>query len=294
MLFGRALLTFVLTHPMDLLHTIPLTTSPVLAEPRATYLVGVARATPDLPMDLSGFEPDHAVVLIGHGALVGIAIDLPLSYFAGEDAESRLSDVAWLSPRAAHHESILRHAMSLAPVMPVRFGTVFSSRDRLVALLESNHDVIAAFLSRVTHAQEWHVRLLLDRAAALDAHASDLLRAAAGASPGARYLLEKKIRQQASGSLAAALDDSAAAIVGHLRTLCLETRERRSSRAGSPREDGLEPLASTACLVANDALAGLRQRTLELSEEFAPAGIRVQFTGPWPAYSFCPTLTEPT
>ena len=44
----------------------------------------------------------------------------------------------------------------------------------------------------------------------------------------------------------------------------------------------------------HDALAGLRQRTLELSEEFAPAGIRVQFTGPWPAYSFCPTLTEPT
>ena len=40
-----------------------------------------------------------------------------------------MEDLAWVAPRALRHEEVILTVMEQGPVLPVRFGTVFSSLD---------------------------------------------------------------------------------------------------------------------------------------------------------------------
>lgn len=264
---------------------------PLRVDPCAVYLVGVVPADAHTHIDGVGFEPDHHARILRLGSLSAIVIELPLSYFAGADAETRLGDVAWLSPRAARHEALLQQAMASSAVMPARFGTVFSTRERLEHALDAHAPGILAFLERTRHAQEWHIRVLVDRQRALDALSADLLRSAAGAAPGARYLLEKRLKQQAAQTLAASIDQTAAAIVTDLRAICQDVRERPGR---AHRAQGTETVASIACLLPQDALPAFHARALDLQREFEPSGLTIDASGPWPPYSFCPALGATT
>ena len=63
-----------------------------------------------------------------HGDLCAIAKRVSLDEDScGPDADRRLEDPAWVTPRALDHGRVIAEVFRASPVLPVPFGTLFSS-----------------------------------------------------------------------------------------------------------------------------------------------------------------------
>lgn len=272
------------------MHT-QLAASPICVDvPRTvTYLVAVARAGAlTLPHPPIGFEPDQPVRTIDIAGFSALVIDVPATYFTGPDAEARLADLDWLAPRAIRHEELVRHAMQTGPILPVPLGAVFSSPVVLASAIERHQATIDGYLNRVAGCCEFGVRIAFDRAAFTQRVVDELCaERAVPATPGARYLFDKKIREEASRAITTRLRARTADIHAALTPHCRDAVERTTVAA---RPGALETATVLAYLVPHDNADAFGAAINDLASLHTPHGIAIELTGPWPTYSFCPTL----
>src|SRR6185437_4887276 len=114
-------------------------------------------------LDLSGIEgvegsgPIRAVELGGSTAVVGeVSLDaFEAAMSAGLDGGP---DPGWVIPRALRHEAVLDAVLARSPVLPARFGTLFSSPEALEALASEHRQVIARFFEDLGDRVEWSLR----------------------------------------------------------------------------------------------------------------------------------------
>jgi hypothetical protein len=235
-----------------------------------------------------GFEPDHRVRVITAGGLSALTIVMPGEYLTGPDAETRLGDINWLAPRALRHEELIRAAMLGGPILPLRFGTAFSSIHMLTDLMEQYAPLVQNFLERVSGRAEFGVRIAYDRQAMLEAFTHQLAQQSPpAAGPGARYLQQKRLREDAARNLGSHVTSLCDTLLDELLPISRGTITRR---VVADRGDGLETAASHALLIDDADEQAFRDLVARISERYAPNGIMLELTGPWPAYSFCPSI----
>ncbi len=261
-----------------------------IPEAYGTYVFCVTRATlAELP-PVAGLEAEIALERVDAGALTSVVCTVELDAWTGPESDRRLSDLEWLGPRALRHELVIERVMASAPVLPLRFGCLFSSRARVVAWLERHADAITRFLDAIEGYEEWAVRAWVDleRCSAALA-ASDPRARSLPSGAGARYLQQKLLKRDATKRARAWVRDAerdATALVGE-RAL-LHRALPLSNKQLSGRED--EPAFHTAFMIRPGELGALRERVEQLASTWSDHGVSVEFTGPWPPYSFCPPL----
>lgn len=267
-------------------------------EPIGVYLYGFI---PDgTSLDLSGIEgvegtwPARSVEVGGASAIVG---EVPLRAFeaamsAGVDGGP---DPDWVVPRALRHEAILDAVLARSPVLPVRFGALFSTLEALAALASEHRGAIDRFFESIGDRLEWSLRGYYDlgRAVELLLEVDPALsgrRLALPESPGARYFQEKKLREEArrearrSASLAAGLArDALRSITEDARSLPIRAAE------GADRE-----------MILHETFLMSRGRAAEALDSIRAAStgrvgglLTLEPSGPWPPFHFCPDLGGP-
>jgi len=90
--------------------------------------------------------------------LCAIVSEVSLEDFCGAAAELRMQDLVWVAPRAVRHEEVVEKVRCQSPVLPVRFGTLFSTPESLEEFLGLHHQTISQFLDRVADLDEWSVK----------------------------------------------------------------------------------------------------------------------------------------
>lgn len=213
--------------------------------------------------------------------------------FSGPAAERRFQDLSWVGPRARRHEEVIEQAMARSSVLPARFGTLFSSLKRLEEFLETHYETVSAFLDRVAGHEEWAVRGLLDRRAAL----GDLWRAAlerespglSDLSPGKRYFHERRVKSGLEAELDRFVHTACKELMGELRGCARESLRRQILFRGSAPE---EVITNWAFLVQKAEAAEFRARIDSAGSALARRGLTFRLSGPWPPYSFSPSLPE--
>jgi hypothetical protein len=202
-------------------------------------------------------------------------------------------DPQWIVPRAVHHERVLEAVLARSPVLPTRFGCVFASEPALEAVTRQHLEPIGRFLSEVANQEEWTLKAFLDEKQAVEAllqtdpTLSERFRKLP-AAPGARYFLEKKLREEAH---------SRAIRAGKVATLRLHQAidqtgvgvRTLSSRGDEP--SGPPLLLKLALLIPRGKLVDI----VGAAEQAAAASVPlvVETSGPLPPYHFCPSLGEP-
>jgi len=146
-------------------------------------------------------------------------------------------------------------------------------------------------LSRVAAGQEYALRIfrlddvLAGRMGELSPRVADLEKAASAASPGQRYLLERK----ADAARTAELRDVAAKVArdsyASLSRLALLAATEPIATNDASRAAGVA-LLNAFFLVARDAEKSFREAVAGLASGQEPLGFRFDFTGPWPPYHF--------
>ena len=244
--------------------------------------------------DVRGAGLDEAEPLFARtrGAVTAILSEVRVRDFCGPAGERNLEDPAWVSERAVRHERAVEQAFRHGPVLPARFGTLFSSSAVLERFLETNQRAIVGFLESVRGHEEWGIKALVERDTARRWLSAQMAKVAADdhpLSPGLRYVREKRAQAAAEKELHRWVADCCDIAALEMREYATDSRQRKildDRIAGDSRET----LLNLAALVRRDRAQDLMARAQEVNAARAAQGLSFVLTGPWPPYSFCPPL----
>ena len=262
--------------------------------PPGLYLFCLARVN-RLPalLKAKGLDGQSPLEVAGYQDLAAVLSPVPLEDFCGPDAEARLQDLTWIGPRVIRHQEVVAEVMRHSPVLPARFGTIFSTPQSLTELMQRHHDTFAGFLEQITDQEEWAVKGMLDQAGAKAklfslklAGEEDRL---AALSPGMRYFQEQRLRAECDQELQQWLKDVCRELWVSLQDYVADVRERRLlSREASGSDQDM--VWNWALMVPQTAVPAFLARVRDAGAQYAPRGLSLECTGPWPPYSFTPAL----
>ena len=259
------------------------------------YLYCLARLSrlPPLPLEGKGVDGQNSLAVATYQDLAAVWSPVPVEGFCGPEAEERLRDLTWIGPRVIRHQEVVAGVMRHSPVLPVRFGTIFSSLANLGKVLQRHSDIIAGFLERRTDQEEWAVKGMLDRFGAKEKLFSLKLAREAESletlSPGKRYFEEQRLRAACDQELQRWLQKVCREVWTDLGDYAVEVRERRLLSREATGSDK-DMVWNWALLMPRQAVGGFQALIQDVNAQYAERGLRLDCTGPWPPYSFCPAL----
>lgn len=225
------------------------------------------------------------------GELAAIASTVPLAEFDEGRLRENLNDVEWLERVARAHEEVLERALRAATVVPLRLCTMYRDAQHVRAMLAREEPVFREALARLRGKTEWGVKMIAEPGA--------LERALNGAEherledvpTGVAYLRERGRQARAREDL----DELAARLAADVHDeLAARAEEALLNPLQNPEVSGHEGdmLLNGAYLVADAELPAFRQQCERLTGAFAPRGVVVELTGPWPPYNFVRSTLE--
>ena len=240
-----------------------------------------------------GIDGEHPLFVETIGIVAAVLSEVLLEDFSGPEAQEKMEDLAWVAPRALRHEEVVLSALEQGPVLPVRFGTVFSSLAAAAEPLRPRQDILKKYFLDTADKQEWTLKGYVDRpqararimAARLAAEEEQL----AGLSPGKRYFLEQKIKGAVDKDVTIWLKEMGRDILHVVQEASVEFSEcRLQSKDVTGRDE--EMFFHGAFLVPDASMEDLQRLLSDWNAAHRSTGLLLEISGPWPPYHFAPTL----
>jgi hypothetical protein len=260
----------------------------------AYYTYAIARPKPGVPPDAApivGVDPHHMVREIAQGDLVALVSAVSLAEYDLKALESHLQDRSWLEFLAMAHQRVMTELLERYTLLPLKLCTLYTDEDRARAAMAEGGVQFRAALDQIAGAVEWGVKAYCDKAAlaAWAEHSapqlSQLASTVAAASPGARYMLQKRLAraaQQASEELRHSYaQESHRRLAAHARAAAQSPSQPAQIHG---RSDDM--VLNGAYLVDEAGTEAFAAAIEELRAQYGPCGFSFDLTGPWPAYSF--------
>src|ERR1700754_1981876 len=258
------------------------------------YVYCVAESIAAEQLDAASFpvaiEDDTKLEWVTANDLAALCSAVPLDSYGEEALAEHLGDATWTAVRAMRHEPVVEYVAKRTSVLPLRFGTIYLERAGVERMLVEKGRELAQIIERLRGREEWGVNVYSDRATLLTSITSvsprlrELAQQAEAASPGQSYLMQKKIDalrvDEARVTLNQIVDDIEKALseqsddAKRLRILKVEATEHGELKA------------KFAFLVKRAGFEEFRAAAEQLAQENLNAGVRLELTGPWPAYNF--------
>ncbi|MFN2636677.1 MAG: GvpL/GvpF family gas vesicle protein [Gemmatimonadaceae bacterium] len=257
---------------------------------RLCYVYGVVPSpieTANAPKGIDGGR----VNLISYEDVSALATSVSAEDYAPDRVESLTADVDWVSQRAMAHDRVLTWASDNAAVIPFPMWTLFRDSKAVKAMLSKRNKELRQTFARIADGREFIVRVYVQAGVLQDhlgEHSNDLVSLqaeAAKASPGQKYLIERKIeslRKDAGKNVAARV---AGEIHDALEATALEAVREQPVNSGAPREQG-RAILNASFLVAPARVVDFQRALTAMVNKYEPSGFKFDFTGPWPPYHF--------
>ena len=252
------------------------------------YVYGVVRSTFDVARSPDGLD-DVSVELCAAGDLGALVSRLDAEQYAAPAVERATEDVDWLAPRAVSHDRVLTWASDHGPVVPLPIFSLFTGAAAVQKMLNDRHGELSEALERSASGREYALRVyrvdseLTKAAADLSPRLAELRDAAESASPGQRYLLERKLDAERKNEL-----HSIGVHVSHevLESLQPHALAATQGRIASRGAGDATLILDAAFLVAPESFDPFQRELSNLVGRYSTRGFRFDFTGPWPVYHF--------
>ena len=260
------------------------------------YVYGVVPRGFDLTRAPEGLEATR-VELCESAELAAVVSRVDAGDYAPPAVERATENVEWLAPRAVAHDRVLTWLSDHGPVVPLPIFSLFTGAPAVQNMLRDRHAQLVEALRRAASGREYALRVyrvdseVLKSAADLSPKLAQLRDAAAAASPGQRYLLERKLDKERKSELHSIGAGVARSVMDTLRPLAIDTCESRVPARG-PQAGDAALILDAAFLVEPAALERFQRELTAVVERHASHGFRFDFTGPWPLYHFVQAHTE--
>jgi hypothetical protein len=257
------------------------------------YLFCLTSKNPSVAIEGAGIDGIHPLETLEEDDLTAIFSKVSLEDFCGQEARERLADLAWVAPRALRHEDVIMCVMRQSPVLPVRFGSVFSSKNALESLLRQHKEVLLKFFIDTDRQKEWNLKAYVNmpqtRLRVMETHLAAAKEQLDKLTPGIRHFQEQKIKGALEHEVASWLKERAQTLMISLKEVSTAFCE---CHLLSPELTGRgdEMFFNAALLVPESSEAQLQQLMTELSALHEPMGLHFESFGPLPPYHFTPAL----
>ena len=254
------------------------------------YAYGVTRPGFDPAQAPAGIE-DSRVEVLPAGEFSALISHVPGATYAPGVVERSSGEMEWISPRAVAHDRVLTWAQEHGGIIPMPMFSLWTSARALVESLQARDAELRSTMARVSGADEFGLRVhrrdreMLERIHELDPEIGALRREADAASPGQRYLLERKVAEQSKQAIRAASQRLAREVYAALQPLAREAVTRPLTPSAATSTDATLVL-NAAFLVDRSAFDAFRAELTRRTRECEPRGLSFDFTGPWPPYHF--------
>ena len=263
---------------------------------RLCYVYGVVRPSLEASTAPAGID-GGPVSLIPNDDVAALATSVSATDYSPDRVEALTADVEWVSQRAMAHDRVLTWASDNGAVIPFPMWTLFRDTNAVTSMLKKRIGELQGTFARIGAGREFIVRVyvqpgvLNDKVGEWSTEVRTLQAEAAKASPGQKYLLERKIeslRKDAGRDMASR---GAAEIHDSLRSVAIEDVREQPVNSGAPREQGWAIL-NAAFLVAPDRVVEFQRALTAMVNKYEPSGFKFDFTGPWPPYHFVGERTQ--
>lgn len=255
------------------------------------YLYGVVPGSaPEPPESLRGID-ETSVRLVAAGKLAGVVSTVAAGAYRAEALDARLSDVGWVGQRGMEHERVLTWFVDRTTVIPSAPFSLHATDERVRERLAGHAVQLERTLERVAGHREMGIRIWRDEARFAEhlgrrsAALMEMEQAITAATPGRRYLLQKKLdalraeeRARVSGELVRRAERELRAAAADACLLSIPPIE------GQPRDRTLVLYA--AYLVPSTGGAAFDEAVQRVAAEHLETGLEWEYTGPWPPYHF--------
>jgi hypothetical protein len=232
---------------------------------------------------------------LGSVDLCSVICEVRREEFCGPEAELHMQQLSWVAPRAMRHEAVIEEVMAHSPVLPARFGTLFSSAKALTEFVDRHRETITLFLQQVADHGEWSVKGWFDRKQAQPALISASLTAQqdqlSTLPPGTRHFAEQRLRRDIERELSAWLDQTCRTIATDLTSYAADFRECAAAPAAHS-ESGTAEVLNWAFLLPNSAIVSFREYVERTNLNHQSQGLLLELSGPWPPFRFVPVLSS--
>jgi hypothetical protein len=267
----------------------------------AWYLYGIVRA-PRPGQEQHGSDPNGirsaldalsaegiTLQLVDHADVAAVVKLVPRHEFTDESLQERLRDPVALEAMARAHNHVIATVHGQETILPAKLGGVYARLEDVQLALEQTHDVLRAQLDRLEGCDEWAVHMFADRAtvqrhvAAQNPSIRQLREDLQTARPGRAYFLQRKLAADLAAVTEQTLEELArtgynllaqSAVAGQISPMARQATNERGE-IELLRAAFLVPRARAPAFVQTvDSLASGRE------------GVRSEYSGPWPPYSF--------
>jgi hypothetical protein len=239
--------------------------------------------------EVDGLDPREPLFPISAAGIVAAVSRVPAETFQEEPLNVLVKDLSRLAPYAVAHEHAIRTLLPAAPALiPMMFGAVYRTEERVSTLLAEQGADFRRRLDHLRDRQEWEVKVFRRPAELLSAVAASISQVnstadAAPASPGRAYLLERLQQQRLRREAVRMTSELLGSIRERLEAVSFRVRVDPIESATS-RDPEL--VCKIAALVARPKTGAFRALTAEMSRDYDALGLGLELSGPWAPYSF--------
>ena len=127
------------------------------AKDAGLYLYCFTRSEAVREIGSAAMKEGQLLGAIKAGGVAAVFSLVPLAEYGQEGGRKNFQDPAWVVPRAWRHDRVIKQMMEFSPVLPVRFGAVFTSSGFIQDQLAKNGPEISWFLDQMSNKEEWSV-----------------------------------------------------------------------------------------------------------------------------------------
>lgn len=247
---------------------------------------------------LTNSPPDMEVIK-GFNALVSLKIDdfyviikcVDDVEFSEENFKAKLSEIDWLESSAREHVAVINKVMETSSVIPFKFGTIFHSEERLSLFISDYSLSLNENFNYIDGKEEWAVKvfcnrqILSEKIDELSSEAAELEKQIMASSPGKAFLLKRKKTDLIENEI-----DKLCKFYGQEYFNGFEDLSESTSlnnllpKEFTGREDTM--ILNAVFLVQKTKVREFVSFVEQLKRTNEKSGFFIDFTGPWPPFSF--------
>src|SRR6266576_3831881 len=257
---------------------------------RLCFVYGVVRSSFETTAAPHGID-GGSVSVIPEDDVAALATSVSAEDYSPERVESLTADVDWVSQRAMAHDRVLTWASDNGAVIPFPMWTLFRDAKAVKAMLSKRMTELRSTFVRIADGREFIIRVYVQPGVLKDKlgeHSAELIALeaeAAKATPGQKYLLQRKIENLRKDAGRDVMSRVASEIHDTLRPVSMDTIREQPVNSGAPREQGRAVL-NASFLVAPKRVVEFQRALTAMVNKYEPSGFKFDFTGPWPPYHF--------